>query len=51
MSILIDDAGPVRTITLNRPAVRNAIDLPLRIELAEAIEAADATRGGCGRSC
>lgn len=42
MTILVDDAGAVRTITLNRPAVRNAIDLPLRIALAEAIEAADA---------
>ena len=39
MTILVDDAGPVRTITLNRPAVRNAIDLPLRIALAGAIEA------------
>ncbi|WP_179467924.1 enoyl-CoA hydratase/isomerase family protein [Mycolicibacterium vinylchloridicum] len=45
MSVLIDDAGPVRTITLNRPTVRNAIDLPLRIALAEAIEAADADAG------
>lgn len=42
MTILVDDAGAVRTITLNRPGVRNAIDLPLRIALAEAIDAADA---------
>lgn len=41
--VLVADAGAVRTITLNRPAVRNAIDIPLRIALAEAIEAADAT--------
>ncbi|HEX9834810.1 MAG TPA: enoyl-CoA hydratase-related protein [Mycobacterium sp.] len=45
MTILVGDAGPVRTITLNRPAVRNAIDLPLRIALAAAIEAADADPG------
>ena len=42
MTILVDDTGAVRTITLNRPDVRNAIDLPLRIALAEAIETADA---------
>ena len=40
MTILIDDDGPVRVITLNRPEVRNAIDIPLRIALAEALEAA-----------
>jgi 2-(1,2-epoxy-1,2-dihydrophenyl)acetyl-CoA isomerase len=44
MTILISDNGPVRTITLNRPAVRNAIDIPLRIDLAKAI--ADADRDG-----
>jgi 2-(1,2-epoxy-1,2-dihydrophenyl)acetyl-CoA isomerase len=42
MTVLIEDDGPVRTLTLNRPEVRNAIDLPLRIALADAIEAADA---------
>ncbi|GAY18608.1 enoyl-CoA hydratase/isomerase family protein [Mycobacterium sp. shizuoka-1] len=45
MTVLVADAGSVRTITLNRPEVRNAIDMPLRIALAEAIEAADATPG------
>ncbi|HEX7321954.1 MAG TPA: enoyl-CoA hydratase-related protein [Mycobacterium sp.] len=39
--VLVTDVGPVRTVTLNRPAVRNAIDIPLRIALAEVIEAAD----------
>jgi enoyl-CoA hydratase/carnithine racemase len=39
-TVLSRDEGPVRVITLNRPAVKNAIDLVLRIELAEAIEAA-----------
>ncbi len=40
--VLVDDDGAVRIITLNRPEVRNAIDMPLRIALAEALEAADA---------
>lgn len=40
-SVLVADDGPVRVITLNRPQMRNAIDIPLRIELAEALEAAD----------
>ncbi|WP_059020787.1 enoyl-CoA hydratase-related protein [Mycobacterium sp. M26] len=42
MNVLVDDDGAVRTVTLNRPDVRNAIDIPLRIELADALEAADA---------
>lgn len=40
--VLVEDRGAVRVVTLNRPQVRNAIDLPLRIALAEALEAADA---------
>lgn len=39
--MLVDDHGPTRVITLNRPALRNAIDMPLRVELAEALEQAD----------
>jgi enoyl-CoA hydratase/carnithine racemase len=39
--VLVEDRGAVRVLTLNRPHVRNAIDLPLRVELAEALEAAD----------
>ena len=39
--MLIDDDAAVRTVTLNRPAKRNAIDIELRIALAEAIESAD----------
>lgn len=42
MNILINDEGAVRVITLNRPDVRNAIDIPLRVELAEAIMTAGA---------
>ncbi len=40
MPVLIHDDGAVRVITLDRPERRNAIDLVLRLELAEAIEAA-----------
>jgi enoyl-CoA hydratase/carnithine racemase len=40
--VLVHDSGAVRTVTLNRPDKRNAIDLELRIALADAIEAADA---------
>lgn len=40
-SVLRADDGAVRTITLNRPDKRNAIDMELRVALAEAIEAAD----------
>lgn len=39
-NILTHDDGAVRILTLNRPGVRNAIDIPLRLELAEALEAA-----------
>jgi enoyl-CoA hydratase/carnithine racemase len=39
--VLVDNDGAVCTITLNRPAKRNAIDIDLRIALAEAIESAD----------
>jgi 2-(1,2-epoxy-1,2-dihydrophenyl)acetyl-CoA isomerase len=39
--LLVDDDASVRTMTLNRPRKRNAIDIELRIALAEAIESAD----------
>jgi len=41
-TVLIGDTAAVRTVTLNRPEKRNAIDLEMRIVLAEALEAADA---------
>jgi 2-(1,2-epoxy-1,2-dihydrophenyl)acetyl-CoA isomerase len=41
MTVLVNDDAAVRTVTLNRPEKRNAIDLELRIALAEAIESAD----------
>lgn len=37
--VLVTDDGPVRHVVLNRPSVRNAIDVPLRVALAEALEA------------
>jgi enoyl-CoA hydratase/carnithine racemase len=40
--VLVHDSGAVRTVTLNRPDKRNAIDLELRVALAAAIEDADA---------
>jgi 2-(1,2-epoxy-1,2-dihydrophenyl)acetyl-CoA isomerase len=40
-TVIVDDIAAVRTVTLNRPEKRNAIDLEMRIALAEAIEAAD----------
>ena len=42
MTVLVEDDGAVRILTLNRPDVRNAIDIPLRLALADALEAADA---------
>lgn len=38
--VLTEDRGAVRIVTLNRPHKRNAIDLELRVVLAEALEAA-----------
>ncbi len=42
MTVLTEDQGAVRILTINRPDVRNAIDMPLRIALREALETADA---------
>lgn len=39
-AVLTRDLGQVRILTLNRPDVRNAIDLDLRIELGDALEKA-----------
>jgi enoyl-CoA hydratase/carnithine racemase len=42
--VLVDEHDAVRVVTLNRPSVKNAIDLELRIALAEALESAAADR-------
>jgi 2-(1,2-epoxy-1,2-dihydrophenyl)acetyl-CoA isomerase len=36
--LLVQEAGPVTTLTLNRPAQLNALDLPLALELLQAVE-------------
>lgn len=38
--VITEDMGVIRIITLNRPHRRNAIDLPLRLALAERLEEA-----------
>ena len=40
-AVRVHDVRAVRVITLNRPDKLNAIDIPLRLELADAIETAD----------
>ena len=42
--LLVDDDGPVRVLTINRPHARNAISAALGEALHEAIAAADADR-------
>jgi enoyl-CoA hydratase/carnithine racemase len=39
--VITEKVGAVAVVTLNRPDKRNAIDIPLRLALADAIEAAD----------
>src|ERR1700750_2839496 len=39
--VLTEKHGAVAVVTLNRPDKLNAIDIPLRLALADAIEAAD----------
>ena len=39
-TVLVENRGPVRILTLNRPQRRNAIDLQLRYELADELELA-----------
>lgn len=41
-TVRVEDEGAVRTITLDRPEVRNALDLPTAVALAEALDALDA---------
>jgi methylglutaconyl-CoA hydratase len=43
-SILVSDAGPIRTITLNRPAARNALTPEMQRELIKALDETAATR-------
>jgi enoyl-CoA hydratase len=43
--LLIEDAGPVRTLTMNRPAALNALNTELTDALSQAIRAAGADEG------
>lgn len=45
VSVLVEDRGAVRVLTLNRPERKNAIDMGLRVALAEALEAAGDDEG------
>ena len=42
MSVRIDREGPVTTVTIDRPEVRNAVDRPTAEDLADAFRAFDA---------
>ena len=42
MILLIEDKGPVRVLTLNRPQKRNALDTSLTSALLESLRTADA---------
>ena len=41
-AVLVTDADGVRTITLNRPAVMNALDRDMRAEITAALRGHDA---------
>lgn len=45
-TVIVTQAGPVRFVEMNRPAVRNCLDLVLRRELGHALREAD-TDPGC----
>lgn len=47
MTVRTDRQGPVWTVTLDRPEVRNAVDRPTAQALAEAFRAFDADPGAC----
>ncbi len=40
-TLLVEDRGAVRVVTIDRPAVRNALDLPTATALAEALDGLD----------
>jgi enoyl-CoA hydratase len=42
MNVYVEKRGPVTTVTINRPEVRNAVDRPTAAELAAAFRAFDA---------
>ena len=44
-TLLVDDDDGLRTITINRPEVKNALTAAMRTQLCELVEAADADAG------
>ena len=46
-TVLIEQDGPVWTVTLNRPEVRNAVDGPTARALADAFRRFDADADSC----
>ncbi|MFT4200043.1 crotonase/enoyl-CoA hydratase family protein [Gordonia sp. (in: high G+C Gram-positive bacteria)] len=45
MSVIVERDGPITTITINRPEVRNAVDGPTATALADALRAFEADDG------
>jgi 2-(1,2-epoxy-1,2-dihydrophenyl)acetyl-CoA isomerase len=43
--LLVDRDGPVTTVTLNRPEALNALDVPLKLALKDAVDEIGADRG------
>ena len=41
-TLIVDQAGPIGTITLNRPEARNALDFTMRRELLMALDEIEA---------
>ena len=41
-TVRVENDGPVRIVTIDRPEVRNAVDEPTRVALADAFRAFDA---------
>jgi enoyl-CoA hydratase/carnithine racemase len=41
-TLIVDQSGPIATITLNRPEARNALDFAMRRELLTALDEIEA---------
>ena len=47
-ALLVECSSVLATITLNRPEVRNALDMVMRRELRQALDEVEAARPTCG---